>query len=199
MTVKGMKVAFLAYSLTFPDDFYSAADRAGTAPGFFPFYRDDIAAARKAADYVVVSFHWGTENSAGPKPYQVTAAHRAIDAGADVVIGHHPHVLQGIERYKNGVILYSLGNFAFGTASKIAKRSVIARIILETGVKRVELVPLNVLNREVHFQPRVLSGKEGKEVIDYLTHISRRWNTTITATGGHYLLEMGSGGVFARK
>jgi poly-gamma-glutamate capsule biosynthesis protein CapA/YwtB (metallophosphatase superfamily) len=199
ITVRGMKVAFLAYSLTFPDDFYAAADRSGTAPGYFPFYRDDIAVARKVADYVVVSFHWGTENSVMPKPYQVTAAHRAIDAGADVVIGHHPHVLQGIERYKNGVILYSLGNFAFGTASKTAKRSVIARVILGNGVKGVELVPLNVLNREVHFQPRVLSGKEGQEVIDHLTHISRRWNTTITASGGHYLVEMGSGGFLARK
>ena len=51
---------------------------------------------------MLVSFHWGTESTSIPKPYQVTAAHRAIDAGADVVIGHHPHVLQGIERYKNG-------------------------------------------------------------------------------------------------
>lgn len=199
ITIRGMKVAFLAYSLTFPDDFYAAADRAGTAPGYYTFYRDDIAAAKKISDYVVVSFHWGTEKCTRPKPYQVTAAHRAIDAGADVVIGHHPHVLQGIERYKKGVILYSLGNFAFGTASKTAKRSVIARVILETGVKGVELVPLNVLNREVHFQPRVLSGKEGKEVIDHLTQISRRWDTTITANGGHYMVEMGSGGVLARE
>jgi poly-gamma-glutamate capsule biosynthesis protein CapA/YwtB (metallophosphatase superfamily) len=199
ITVRGTKVAFLAYSLTFPDDFYAATDRAGTAPGIFSFYRDDIAGARKEADYVVVSFHWGTEGSTITKPYQVAAAHRAIDAGADVVIGHHPHVLQGIEHYKNGVILYSLGNYAFGTASKTAKRSIIARVILGNGVKGVELVPLNVLNREVHFQPRVLSGKEGQEVIDHLNHISRRWNTTITASGGRYLVEMGRGEVLARK
>jgi poly-gamma-glutamate synthesis protein (capsule biosynthesis protein) len=199
ITVRGIKVAFLAYSLTFPDDFYATADRPGTAPGFYAFYRDDIAAARKISNYVVVSFHWGTENSAVPKPYQVTAAHHAIDAGADVVIGHHPHVLQGIERYKNGVILYSLGNFAFGTASKTAKRSVIARIILESGVKGVELVPLNVHNREVHYQPRVLTGKEGQAVIDHLARISGKWNTSISATGGRYLVEMGSGRALARK
>ena len=78
-------------------------------------------------------------------------------------------------------------------------RSVIARVILGNGVKRVELVPLNVLNREVHFQPRVLSGKEGQEVIDHLNHISRRWNTTITVSGGRYLVEMGRGEVLARK
>jgi len=199
ITVKGMKVAFLAYSLTFPDAFYATADRSGTAPGFYTFYRGDISAARKVADYVVVSFHWGTENVSVPKPYQVTTAHRAIDAGADVVIGHHPHVLQGIERYKNGVILYSLGNFAFGTASETAKRSVIARVILENGVKGLELIPLNVLNREVHFQPRVLSGNEGQEVIDHLTSISRKWDTTITATGGHYLVWMGTAERLSRK
>lgn len=199
ITVKGKKVAFLAYSLTFPDTFYATANRSGTAPGYYAFYRSDIAAARKVADYVVVSFHWGAENISVPKPYQVATAHRAIDAGADVVIGHHPHVLQGIERYKNGVILYSLGNFTFGTASKTAKRSVIARVILETGVKGVELVPLNVLNCEVHFQPRVLSGRDGQEVIDHLTRISRKWDTTITATGGHYLVCMGKAERLARK
>jgi poly-gamma-glutamate capsule biosynthesis protein CapA/YwtB (metallophosphatase superfamily) len=199
ITVKGMKVAFLAYSLTFPEDFYATAARAGTAPGLDRYYRQDIAEARKVADYVLVSFHWGTETTAKPKHYQVTAAHRAIDAGADVVIGHHPHVLQGIERYKNGVIFYSLGNFAFGTTSRSSGRSVIARITMENGVKGVELLPLNVLNRDVHYQPQLLSGKKGQEVIDHLARISRRWNTTLTATGGRYLVEMGSAGLLARK
>jgi len=199
ITVGGMKVAFLAYSLTQPVDFYATAARAGTAPGIDRYYRQDIAEARKVADYVLVSFHWGTESSATAKPYQVAAAHRAIDAGADVVIGHHPHVLQGIERYKNGVIFYSLGNFAFGTSSRASDRSVIARITMENGVKGVELLPLNVQNRDVHYQPRLLSGKKGEEVIDHLARISRKWNTTVIATGGHYLVGMGHGGPLARK
>ncbi|HEX2769800.1 MAG TPA: CapA family protein [Geobacteraceae bacterium] len=199
ITVRGMKVAFLAYSFTLPDDFYATVARAGTAPGFDRYYRQDIAEARKVADYVLVSFHWGTESTAIPKPYQVTAAHRAIDAGADVVIGHHPHVLQGVERYKNGVIFYSLGNFAFGTTSRSSDRSVIARITMENGVKGVELLPLNVLNRDVHYQPQLLSGKKGKEVIDHLAKISRKWKTTVTANGGHYLVEMGSAERLARK
>ena len=199
ITVGGMKVAFLAYSLTLPDDFYATATRAGTAPGLGRYYRQDIAAARKVADYVLVSFHWGTESTAMPRPYQVTAAHRAIDAGADVVIGHHPHVLQGIERYKNGVIFYSLGNFAFGTTSRSSDRSVIARITMENGVKGVELLPLNVLNRDVHYQPKLLSGNEGQKVIDHLTRISRKWKTTVTASGGHYLVEMENPERLARK
>ena len=98
--VKGKKVAFLGYSLTQPNEFYAASQRAGTVPGYGKFFEADIAAARREADYVIVSFHWGTEGSFQVKPYQRTAAHKAIAAGADVVIGHHPHVLQGVERYR---------------------------------------------------------------------------------------------------
>jgi poly-gamma-glutamate capsule biosynthesis protein CapA/YwtB (metallophosphatase superfamily) len=188
MNVGGVRVAFLAYSLTLPTRFYATSGRPGTAPGFYRFYREDIAAARKEAAYVLVSFHWGAESTSQPRAYQITAAHRAIDAGADVVIGHHPHVLQGIERYKNGIVFYSLGNFAFGSSSSSCARSVIARITLDNGVKGVELVPLNVLNREVHFQPRVLSGKKGQKVIDHLNIISARWNTAVTSTDGRFMV-----------
>lgn len=69
--------------------------------------------AAAIADYVIVTVHAGTEYVATPTDGQREFAHRAIDAGADVVIGHHPHVLQPWERYKGGLILYSLGNFVF--------------------------------------------------------------------------------------
>jgi len=199
INVRGVRVAFLAYSLTFPVHFYATAKRPGTAPGISRLYREDIAAARKEADYVVVSFHWGAESTSQPKPYQITAAHDAIDAGADVVIGHHPHVLQGIERYKNGIVFYSLGNFTFGSSSRYSDRSIIARITLENGVKGVELLPLNVQNREVHFQPQVLSGKKGQKVIDHLTRISRRWNTLVSAKDGHFMVRFHRDGTLAWK
>lgn len=68
----------------------------------------------QGAALVVFSCHWGVEGSHGVTADQVTLAHAAIDAGADLVLGHHPHVLQGIEVYKNRYICYSLGNFCFG-------------------------------------------------------------------------------------
>lgn len=68
----------------------------------------------QGAALVIVSFHWGEENSYTPTDVQVGLAHSAIDNGADLVIGHHPHVMQGIERYNGKYILYSLGNFCFG-------------------------------------------------------------------------------------
>ena len=65
-------------------------------------------------DFTVASFHWGVESSSVPNGEQVILAHRAIDNGVDLVIGHHPHVLQGVEKYKDKYIAYSLGNFCFG-------------------------------------------------------------------------------------
>jgi poly-gamma-glutamate synthesis protein (capsule biosynthesis protein) len=129
-----------------------------------------------------------------PHRSQVAAAHAAIDAGADIVLGHHPHVLQGIERYKKGIIFYSLGNFAFGSLSPSAGRSVIARITLDKGIKAVELVPLNVLNSEVRFQPKPLTGKRGKAVIAHLNLLSREMGTVISADGSRYLVRIGTDG-----
>ena len=69
---------------------------------------------KKPNNIVVVVMHWGSELAAVPFPWQQALGRKFIDAGADAVVGHHPHVLQGIERYKGKIIAYSLGNFAFG-------------------------------------------------------------------------------------
>jgi poly-gamma-glutamate synthesis protein (capsule biosynthesis protein) len=187
--VKGVKIAILSYSLVYPEEFFAGTDRAGTAPGYAPLFTADITAAKKAADYVIVSFHWGGEGLDKPKPYQKSAGHRAIDAGADIVIGHHPHVLQGIEYYRSGVIFYSLGNFAFGSMSRSADRSIIARITLEDGIKEVEIIPLNVLNSDVRFQPRILTGPRSAAVASNLNRLSKEMGSVISATDGRYLVD----------
>lgn len=192
--VKGKRIAFLAYSLTYPEEFFAGNGRAGTAPGYDVHCREDIARARKGADYVVVSFHWGAERADAPKPYQVSAARRAIDAGADVVVGHHPHVLQGIEHYRGGVIFYSLGNFAFGSRSPHADRSIIARVRLGEGVAGVEVVPVNVLHREVQYRPIILKGKRGAEVIARLNRLSGPFGTTVSGTGEIFTIEPAGAG-----
>ncbi len=77
--------------------------------------KSDIAKLRKqGAEIVIAALHWGDEGKYSPSKKQVSAGHAAIDAGADIVYGHHPHVLQKIEEYKDGIICYSLGNFSFG-------------------------------------------------------------------------------------
>lgn len=200
VTVRGQTVAFLAYSLTQPIEFFAADGRPGTAPGYAGHYLADIRRVRGSADHVVVSFHWGQERATMPSPYQIEAAHRAIDAGADIVIGHHPHVLQGIEIYRGKPIFYSLGNFAFGSRSPSADRSIIARVTLGEGPPVVEVVPLNVLFREVRFQPAILTGRKAADVVDRLNRLSAPFGTTVTSTvGGHVVSRMEANVRLARR
>ena len=74
----------------------------------------DIKKLKDEGRIVIINFHWGVENSYHPVGSQESIAHFAIDSGADLIIGHHPHVIQGIEQYKGKIIAYSLGNFCFG-------------------------------------------------------------------------------------
>lgn len=71
-------------------------------------------AKSRGAEFIILSIHWGVEKMTTPTEDQIEAAHRAIDCGADLVLGAHPHVLQGIEKYNGRYILYSMGNFCFG-------------------------------------------------------------------------------------
>lgn len=172
------RVALLSYSLTFPKDFWATGDRAGTAFGHKKDIEEDVQRLSQQADYIIVSFHWGREKTTTLRPYQPTLAHAAIDAGADVVIGHHPHILQAIEQYKNGLVIYSLGNYVFGSYSKDADTSVVARIILHNGeFYSAELTPINVLNPEVVFQPHPLKGHAASQVIQQINQLSHDTQT----------------------
>ena len=138
--VDGVRVAVLAYCSILPADYWATHNRPGVAPlraltvhepiepdqpgtpaRMFTFPHpddlrgllDDIAEARTLADVVVVSAHWGIHfTHAELADYQRTIAHAAIDAGADLIIGHHAHILKGVEVYRGKAIFYSLGNFA---------------------------------------------------------------------------------------
>jgi poly-gamma-glutamate capsule biosynthesis protein CapA/YwtB (metallophosphatase superfamily) len=185
MKAGGATVAFLAYSLTFPEEFWAAPGRPGTAFGHEAAVRADVAAARRKADVVIVSFHWGQEGATELRDYQVQLAHAAIEAGAAVVLGHHPHVLQAVEHYQGGVILYSLGNFVFGSYSKTATRSVIALLTFRNGqVRELQLVPIDVNNVEVVFQPRPLHGQEAARALAVIERLSRERGTTLENRGG---------------
>ena len=189
MVADGVTVAFLAYSLTFPEEFWAGPNTPGTAFGHERFVRADVATAREKAEIVVVSFHWGQEGKTELREYQTQLARAAIDAGAAAVLGHHPHVLQGVERYGHGVILYSLGNFAFGSFSNTATRSVIALLAFRDGRWReLRLLPLNVKNAEVVFQPRPLAGPEAEQVVEHLQQLSVRHGTVLENHDGSAVL-----------
>jgi poly-gamma-glutamate capsule biosynthesis protein CapA/YwtB (metallophosphatase superfamily) len=108
----------------------------------------DVAALRKRADVVVVSMHNGVEYMPRPNKAQIAFAHAAIDAGATLVIGHHPHVVQPEEKYKGGLIFYSLGNFVFDQYQReatqhgeIVQVSFLGRGILATHIMPVRITP----------------------------------------------------------
>jgi len=178
-----LRFGFLGFSMTHPEEFYAGKNKPGTA---FPFWERYIAALDSLApkvDIMVVSFHWGAEKMITPKAYQIDMAHVAIDRGADIVIGHHPHVLQGLELYRprptarQGLIAYSLGNFAFGSYSPSSRTSVILKCVVDAGgVLYARCLPINVFNDEVEFQPQLLQGETATAVIDSLNALSRHLN-----------------------
>jgi poly-gamma-glutamate synthesis protein (capsule biosynthesis protein) len=132
-------VAFLGYS-TVGETIFADGDGGGVAHASAEWMDGDIRAAAERADIVVVSLHSGVEYDHEPTDTQRTLARAAIDAGASVVVGHHPHVLQPWERYGDGVIFYSLGNFVFdldaediGTYGIGAFQAAIALVTFEDG------------------------------------------------------------------
>lgn len=191
ITAEGRKVAVLAYSMTLPENFFAGPANPGTAFGHENHVRADVARARKEADIVLVSFHWGQEGKTELREYQTRLGRAAIDAGAAAVLGHHPHILQGIERYKDGVILYSLGNFVFGSYSKTAKTSVIAQLSFEgKRLTSLQLIPVNVYNPEVNFQPLPLHGVEADAVVEHLRQLSLPFGTAIENRAGVGVLRL---------
>ncbi len=173
----GQKIALVGFSMTFPKSFWAKTDRCGTCyPTPFQL-KETITACEERADITIVSFHWGQEKRTTPKKYQMEYAHKAIDYGADLILGHHPHVLQGFELYKGKLIAYSLGNYVFGSYSEAARTSAILRaMIRDEGLVYASVVPINVHNATVQFQPKILKGLARKTVIDSLNAYSQPLN-----------------------
>lgn len=182
----GLRLAFLAYVNTLPDSGsgFDAASTAATAdrPGVAWLTPEavaaDVANARKEADIVIVSMHTGYEYQEAPSELQSAAAHAAIDAGASLVLGGHPHVLQGIETYHGGLIIYSLGNFVFdfdqvdyAHAGLPSALSAVLRVRLtKAGVAGCDVAP--VLIDEADGRPRPVSGAEAEPVLERLRRLS---------------------------
>ena len=139
----------------------------------------------QGAQVIIVSFHWGTEKSNIPDDIQKTLAHLAIDQGADLVVGHHPHVLQGIEKYQGKNIVYSLGNFCFGGNKNPSDKDTM--IFQQTfTVENGELVEDDVTNiipcslssesGYNNYQPMVLEGSEKERVLQKIEEFSAALN-----------------------
>lgn len=115
----------------------------------------DVAALRKRSDVVIVSMHAGLEYWKKTAPYQVDFARKAIDAGASLVIGHHPHVIQEMERYRGGAIYYSLGNFVFDQFQRTAtQHGEIAEVIFSgRDIAEANSIPIRIKHDGPEIEP----------------------------------------------
>lgn len=139
-----------------------------------PQVKSDIAKLKKdGADIIVAVFHWGNELERVSDDNQVMLAHLAIDEGADVVVGHHPHVLQGIDTYKGKTIAYSLGNFCFGGNYHPTEMDTMIfqqKFMIDTSKKitdsEINVIPCSVSSESDcnNYQPTILEGDEAKRV-----------------------------------
>ena len=166
----GLRVAFLAYADVPVETrsgfdtrtWIATADAPGLAWADVAQISADVAAARAQADVVVVLLHFGFESRTQVTAAQRAEAHAAIDAGAALVLGSHPHVLQGVERYNGGLIAYSLGNFVFdGFTLPENYSAIFAATLTQAGVGEYNWIPV-VIEEGV---PRLATPEEAPNIL----------------------------------
>lgn len=135
----------------------------------------------EGADIVILMFHWGIERDYYPSAYQTELAHYSIDQGADLVLGSHPHVLQGIEEYKGKQIVYSLGNFCFGGNKNPSDKDSMIYVHKfhfknkELIGEEKEIIPCSISSVKTrnNYQPTPLEGEEKERVLDKIAKYSK--------------------------
>lgn len=146
------KIAYLAYTSLIP----AALGSKEAAPAIALLNLETavahVKAAKTSSDIIIVSLHWGEEYKVAPDEYQEKVARDLIDAGASLIIGHHPHVVQKIEKYESGWVAYSLGNFVFDQTFSAETMSgmVLKVIIKDKKIESVEPIEIKINNS---FQP----------------------------------------------
>lgn len=165
-TVNNIKVGFMGINAT-----------AGYDDAASMLKQDMKTLEEEECDLVIAEFHWGTEGNYDPDTEQVNLAHKAIDAGADLVIGAHPHVLQGIEVYKDAYILYSMGNFVFGGNDNPKDYATMlfqmtftfenGELVADTSLKSAQIIPFRLSTSKTtnNYQPIAVGGDEGVKIV----------------------------------
>lgn len=178
-TVNGTKIAFLGFN---------ALDGVSNATVKSTIQK----AKKKKAKIIIVSFHWGIERDYDPNSAQKNLARTAIDNGATLVLGHHPHVLQGVARYKGRYIVYSLGNFCFGGNTNPADKDTMIfqqTFTIQNGKvlkdKNIRVIPcsLSSVSYTNDFQPRILMGTAKNDLIKKINSLSSGMGVKFKANG----------------
>lgn len=185
--VNGRNITVLNYmdSNNFKEYSYEVLPYAnGSAPGYSAYDSEDaqkqIAEAREnGSDFIIVSMHFGNEYSRSPNEDQEKIAHELIDYGADVVIGAHPHVTQGVEMYKGKPICYSMGNFIFDLARADTQRDYFVQMDLINDTCELTIYPVVISG----YLPYFMSPEDGKSLLEELNPQCDQLNITENGTG----------------
>jgi poly-gamma-glutamate synthesis protein (capsule biosynthesis protein) len=173
-----MRVAFLAFTDVVPPGYEATSERLGVASSKDEdFLVQAIKRAHQQADFVVLMIHWGGQGGHLITSRQHQLARVAVDAGCSLVVGMHPHVLQGIEYIGSVPVFYSIGNFAFPSSRPAARESVILRLIFgPQKLESVEIVPVEISSQGA---PQIVNGEEGHEILSHLDGFCRMFNTRV--------------------
>jgi poly-gamma-glutamate synthesis protein (capsule biosynthesis protein) len=170
--VKGVRVAFLGYDEIAP--YYHAEPGVpGTAPLDEAYLREDVAAAAAQADVVIVMPQWGIEYQAEPTDGQRQLAAAAAEAGADLVIGNHPHWVEAAEVIDGVFVAYALGNFVFDQdwSLETQQGTLLQAAFFGAQLKGIEYYPVHIYDEH---QPRFADPEEAQQILD------RIWNASAT-------------------
>lgn len=185
-------VAFVAFTAVIPNGWPATASNPGCATTTDPErVSSTVKDAASKADYVVASFHWGIELETAPNSDQRELAHLAVDSGADLVLGHHPHVVQGLELYKNRLIAYSLGNYVFSPPREIsAKTFTLVALLGPEGLVQAKVIPTVISG----CRPVLLYDDPAASWAETVAGYSQDLGTSMRVVGGRGFINGSSSG-----
>jgi poly-gamma-glutamate synthesis protein (capsule biosynthesis protein) len=182
-TEDGVKVAFLGFTDVLPVGYPATSSSPSVAPGRADIgaVEKAIRAAKKRADFVVVGWHWNFEYKRAPSPLEESEGKAAVDAGADIVFAHHPHLLNGVEAYHGGLIFYSLGNLVFsGFSGETAETVLVRAKVSEEGID-AQLIPVVGGGSGV---PSVVKGSQADSILQRFQGFSAALDTDVKIADG---------------
>jgi poly-gamma-glutamate capsule biosynthesis protein CapA/YwtB (metallophosphatase superfamily) len=172
VTVNGLRVAILGYD-DIADYYHATATSPGTAGLDLSTLADDVRTAAKSADVVIVMPHWGVEYTPDPTERQQKAAQIAMDAGATMVVGNHPHVVQAAAPLDKGYVAYALGNFIFDQdwSVETTQGVILEAVFRGNRLAEVDFEPLEIRGR---LRPVLLSPADGAPILQRMTDAATR-------------------------
>lgn len=184
--INGIRIGFLSYSemadfyfsVSYPRKLRATDDLPGIASFDIDDVIEDMEELKADTDIIILLLHWGMEYQDMPQQYQIEAAHQLIDNGADIIIGHHPHCIQGVETYHGGLIAYSLGNFIFDQewSAKTKQGAVLSLELSPLSWAEASIYPVYIEEGKAS----IATGAQADEILSRMEEISRPLGTAFS-------------------